>query len=82
MTTKEEGKLKGEFIKKDSCFRQWIKGDGSSEFPPEADRYHLFVSLACPWAHRTLVVRGKFFRHLVIIEFLALFAGAFCLFQS
>jgi glutathionyl-hydroquinone reductase len=31
--------------------------DGSSEFAPEKDRYHLFVSLACPWAHRTLMVR-------------------------
>ena len=31
--------------------------DGSSGFPAEANRYHLYVSLACPWAHRTLIVR-------------------------
>ncbi|XP_069139213.1 glutathionyl-hydroquinone reductase YqjG-like [Argopecten irradians] len=33
------------------------KADGSSGFPSEAGRYHLYVSLACPWAHRTLIVR-------------------------
>ena len=40
----------------DSIFRNWIKPD--SEFPPEKDRYHLYVSYACPWAHRTLIVRA------------------------
>ena len=48
---------KGEFVRATSSFRDWIKADGSSEFPPEADRYHLYVSLACPWASRTLAVR-------------------------
>jgi glutathionyl-hydroquinone reductase len=38
-----------------TVFRSWIKKD--SEFPPEANRYHIYVSFACPWAHRTLVVR-------------------------
>ncbi len=42
----------GEFIRKDSQFRHWI---GESGFEAEAGRYHLFVSLACPWAHRTLI---------------------------
>lgn len=35
----------------------FIKADGSSGFKAEAGRYHLYVSLACPWAHRTLIVR-------------------------
>lgn len=45
----------GEFQRKPSVFRSFIQPN--SEFPPEAGRYHLFVSYACPWAHRTLIVR-------------------------
>ena len=48
---------KGEFVRKPSSFRNWITKDGSSGFPAAAGRYHLYVSLACPWAHRTLIVR-------------------------
>ncbi|XP_066281845.1 glutathionyl-hydroquinone reductase YqjG-like isoform X1 [Branchiostoma lanceolatum] len=48
---------KGEFMRKDSSFRNWITADGSSGFKAEGDRYHLYVSLACPWAHRTLIAR-------------------------
>lgn len=48
---------KGEFVRKDAVFRNWVTADGSSGFKAEANRYHLYVSLACPWAHRTLVVR-------------------------
>ncbi len=44
----------GEFIRQDAQFRQWI---GEPGFAAEAGRYHLFVSLACPWAHRTLIFR-------------------------
>ena len=44
----------GEFVRKDSQFRHWI---GEPGFAAEAGRYHLFVSLACPWAHRTLIFR-------------------------
>ena len=44
----------GEFIRKDAQFRHWI---GDPDFEAEAGRYHLFVSLACPWAHRTLIFR-------------------------
>jgi putative glutathione S-transferase len=47
----------GEFVRKDAAFRSWIRADGSSDFAPETDRYHLYVSLACPWAHRTLIAR-------------------------
>ncbi|UTW13307.1 glutathione S-transferase family protein [Marinobacterium rhizophilum] len=44
----------GAFVRDESRFRNWI-GDG--DFPAEAGRYHLYVSLACPWAHRTLIAR-------------------------
>ena len=44
----------GEFVRQDSQFRGQI---GSEEYPAESGRYHLFVSLACPWAHRTLIFR-------------------------
>ncbi len=53
----------GRFVRKDSAFRNWITPDGSpgssgtGGFKAEAGRYHLYVSLACPWAHRTLIFR-------------------------
>ncbi|WP_308915393.1 glutathione S-transferase family protein [Jannaschia sp. LMIT008] len=46
----------GAFVRADSSFRDWIDGDG--DHPPEAGRYHLYVGLACPWAHRALIVRA------------------------
>lgn len=45
----------GSFKREESNFRNLISADG--EFKPENDRYHLYVSLACPWAHRTLIAR-------------------------
>ena len=47
----------GKFERKDSSFRDFVRADGSTRFAPEASRYHLYVSLACPWAHRTLIFR-------------------------
>ncbi|MCZ6456103.1 MAG: glutathione S-transferase family protein [Actinobacteria bacterium] len=47
----------GHFVRKESAFRDWVRADGSTCFAPEAGRYHLYVSLACPWAHRTLIFR-------------------------
>ena len=47
----------GRFVRKDSAFRDHVRADGSTRFAPEAGRYHLYVSLACPWAHRTLILR-------------------------
>ena len=53
----------GRFLREDSQLRNWITPDGEpgpsgdGGFRAEADRYHLYVSLACPWAHRTLVFR-------------------------
>ncbi len=48
---------KGRFMRNPTTFRNWIKADGSSDFKPETGRYHLYVSYACPWAHRTLIMR-------------------------
>ena len=53
----------GEFKRQDSAFRNWITAtgeagpSGNSGFKAESGRYHLYVSLACPWAHRTLIFR-------------------------
>jgi putative glutathione S-transferase len=47
----------GEFKRQEDAFRDWVKRDGSTAYPPERDRYHLYVSLACPWAHRTIILR-------------------------
>jgi putative glutathione S-transferase len=53
----------GHFIRSDSGFRNWITPDGSpgpsgeGGFTAEAGRYHLYVAMACPWAHRTLIFR-------------------------
>ena len=58
--TKKSG---GKFVRSTAKFRNWITPDGSAGpsgeggFPAEAGRYHLYVSLACPWAHRTLIFR-------------------------
>jgi putative glutathione S-transferase len=53
----DTGKTAGEFVRTPSKFRSWITADGSSGYPAEPGRYHLYVSLACPWAHRTLIAR-------------------------
>ncbi len=47
----------GRFRREESRFRNWITADGSSGFKAEPGRYHLYVSYACPWAHRTLIFR-------------------------
>jgi putative glutathione S-transferase len=54
----------GRFMRTTPQFRNWVTADGSAGpsgdagFKAEADRYHLYVSLACPWAHRTLIFRA------------------------
>lgn len=59
--TKSSG---GRFVRKSPQFRNWVTADGSAGpsgeagFEAEAGRYHLYVSLACPWAHRTLIFRA------------------------
>lgn len=47
----------GRFVREDAQFRHEI-GAADGRFPAESGRYHLYVSLACPWAHRTLIVRS------------------------
>jgi putative glutathione S-transferase len=47
----------GEFQRQEDAFRDWVSSDGSTAFPAEPGRYHLYVSLACPWASRTVIVR-------------------------
>src|SRR3954452_341761 len=53
----EEQAKTGDFKRQEEAFRDWVKGDGSTAYKPERDRYHLYVSLACPWAHRTVILR-------------------------
>jgi len=69
LDTKRTG---GHFVRTQAGFRNWITADGSagptgvSGFAAEAGRYHLYVSLACPWAHRTLIFRKlKNLEHLI-----------------
>jgi putative glutathione S-transferase len=47
----------GSFERQESAFRNWVTADGSSDFAPERDRYHLYLAHACPFAHRTLIGR-------------------------
>src|SRR5437763_15098708 len=47
----------GEFQRQEDAFRYWISSDGSTGYPAVAERYRLYVSLACPWARRTLIAR-------------------------
>ena len=47
----------GRFERPQTAFRDWVSSEPGARFPAEAGRYHLYVSLACPWAHRTLIMR-------------------------
>ena len=47
----------GEFQRQEDAFREWISNDGSTRYAAAEDRYHLYVSLACPWASRTVIFR-------------------------
>lgn len=48
----------GEFDRQETAFRDWVEEGPNAAFPAEAGRYHLYVSYACPWAHRTLITRS------------------------
>ena len=52
-----EQNIAGEFKRQQDTFRDWVTADGSSGYPAVPGRYHLYVSWACPWAHRTIIVR-------------------------
>jgi glutathionyl-hydroquinone reductase len=60
----DTGATGGRFVRTQSQFRHWVTPDGApgptgeGGFPATAGRYHLYVSLACPWAHRTLILRA------------------------
>ena len=60
----DTGRTGGHFVRDEALFRNWITADGSpgptgqGGFAAEPGRYHLYVSYACPWAHRTLVLRA------------------------
>jgi len=53
----KETRADGRFARQPNAFTDRITTDGSSGFPAEPGRYHLYVSLACPWAHRAVIVR-------------------------
>lgn len=53
----DEQSSDGEFQRQEDAFREWVKQDGDACHEVAADRYHLYVSLACPWASRAVIVR-------------------------
>ncbi|RYD36502.1 MAG: glutathione S-transferase family protein [Verrucomicrobiaceae bacterium] len=54
----QEQSADGEFQRQEDEFREWVSAEKGAEFPAVAGRYHLYISLACPWACRTLIVRN------------------------
>jgi putative glutathione S-transferase len=60
----DTAKTGGRFVRENALFRNWVTADGSAGptgeggFEAEPGRYHLYVSYACPWAHRTLIFRN------------------------
>lgn len=72
----------GSFVRKESQFRNWVTTDGApgptgkGGFKAEPGRYHLYVSLACPWAHRTLIFRSlKALENLISVSCVNWFLG-------
>ncbi len=57
VSEREQEDTQGRFIRPSTTFRNQITADGSSGFKAEASRYHLYISWACPWAHRTAIIR-------------------------
>jgi hypothetical protein len=57
-TALEEQSNDGEFKRRDAAWRSWVSREEGAKHTPEADRYHLYVAYACPWAHRTLMTRA------------------------
>ncbi len=52
-----EQSVEGAFTRQPDAFTGWVTANGSSGYPAASGRYHLYVSWACPWAHRTIIVR-------------------------
>src|SRR5690348_13280842 len=64
------GSKDGAFRRQESTFRHWITADGSSGFPARPGGYHLYLALACPWCHRTLLFRAlKRLKDVVSVSF-------------
>ncbi len=55
---REQSDQKGQFLRPETTFRHKISAGSESEFKPERGRYHLYISWACPWAHRTAIMRN------------------------
>lgn len=53
----DEQTEQGAFKRQADAFHEWVTDDGHSGYPAAKGRYHLYVSWACPWAHRTIIVR-------------------------
>ena len=53
----EEQTQEGAFKRQQDAFQDWVTGNGASRYPAAKGRYHLYVSWACPWAHRTIILR-------------------------
>ena len=53
----DEQSEEGDFQRQEDAFRDWVKQDGDARYEVMPDRYHLYVSLACPWASRTVIAR-------------------------
>ena len=56
-TALDEKSANGAFIRRDAAWRDAVSASPNAKFPAEPDRYHLFLAYACPWAHRTNMVR-------------------------
>ena len=54
----DETDERGAFVRQTSRFQDWVTADGASGYPAAAGRYHLYVSLACPWASRVVIARA------------------------
>ncbi len=68
----------GRFVRQQSQFRHWITAEGEDGFKAEANRYHLYVSYACPWAHRTLIFRAiKGLEEMISVSVVHWFMGEF-----
>lgn len=66
----------GEFVRRETTFREPVLADPDARFPAQAGRYHLYVSYACPWAHRTLLTRlFKGLEHAISIDVVDTFLG-------
>lgn len=63
---------KGSFQRQEAKFRHQITSEPKAEFPAEAKRYHIYASYACPWAHRTLILRKlKKLEHIISVSIVA-----------